>query len=69
MVALEELFTAESGDVPAVCKSLAEADQVSLEAVEVVGTAGEVKTEACADVIDDRGPMPFSVQSSRTFCQ
>ena len=50
--ALEELFTAEGGDVPAVCKSLAEADEVCLEAVEVV-TAGEIKTEACADIVDD----------------
>ena len=50
--ALEELFTAEGGDIPAVCKSLAEADEVCLEAVEVV-TAGEIKTEACADIVDD----------------
>lgn len=49
--ALEELLAAKSGDVPAVCKSLAEADKVCLEAVEVV-TAGDIKTEACADVVD-----------------
>ena len=51
--ALEPLFTAECGDVPAVCKSLAEADKVGLEAVEVVG-ACDIKTEARSDVVDDK---------------
>ena len=47
------LAAAESRHIVAVCKRLAEADKVSLDSVVMVG-AGDVETEACAYVVEDK---------------